>query len=109
MFKITQSRTYFWPVTVEIASDGGKFEKHTFDAEFRRLSVDEISALSDSDDTGGSACRKILAGWKGVVDDNGEDVPFSETNLEELLKLPSVRMAIMMAFRASLQGAARKN
>jgi hypothetical protein len=109
MFKITQSSSYIWPVTVEMATDGGKFEKHTFDGEFRRLNVDELQTLSDTDDTGGSACRKILVGWKGVVDDNGEEVPFSETALEQLLKLPSVRMAIMLAFRASLQGAARKN
>lgn len=109
MFKISQSKTYFWPVTVEMAADGGKFEKHTFDAEFRRLSVDEIAALGESDDTGGTACRRIMAGWKGIVDDSGEEVPFSESALADLLKYPPVRMAIMVAFRASLQGAARKN
>ena len=85
MFKISQSNTYLWPVTVEMPDDGGKFTKHTFDAEFRRLSVDELSALGDTDDTGGTACRRILAGWKGVVDDNGEPLANTAIKIHQLV------------------------
>lgn len=109
MFKLSQSNSYYWPVTVEMPADGGKFEKHTFDAEFRRMSVDELQALGDTDETGGIACRTIMVGWKGIVDDSGEEVPFSETSRDQLLQWPTVRIAIMQSFRASLAGAGRKN
>ena len=36
MFKIVQNPTYTWPVTLELPADGGKTEKATFDAEFKR-------------------------------------------------------------------------
>lgn len=109
MFKMTQSSTYTWPVTVLMPADGGKFEKSTFDVEFRRLTVDEIRGLEAQDETGAAQCRAIVAGWKAVVDDSGEPVPFSADALEKMLEWAPVRAAILTAFRDSITGARAKN
>jgi len=111
MFKISHNATYFWPVTVELPADGGKFEKHTFDAQFKRLPqkrLDEIfdrnAEVKDSD-----VITEILVGWKGIVDDQGNEVVYSETNRDELLQIARVRSGILAAFLESLAGAKRKN
>lgn len=114
MFKLSQPTSFFWPITVEIPK-GGKFEKHTFDAEFRLLEVDELNELterfsglsSDDEDKSKEAIRQILVGWKGVVDDDGE-VPFSETSVEQLLKIPQARVALLRGFRAAMSGEAKR-
>ena len=109
MFKMTQSSTYTWPVTVLMPADGGKFDKSTFDVEFRRLTVDEIKGLEDQDETGRAQCKAIVTGWKGVVDDKGDDVPFSDNALDTMLAWAPVRAAILTAFRESITGARAKN
>lgn len=120
MFKLKQKKSYFWPVTVYLPEDGGVFSKHTFDAEFRRLEMGELNELSakndgfsmDDEDHGADACRSVLIGWKGVTDDEGVEIPFSETSCDELLKNPHARVGILEAFRESINtrtGARRKN
>ena len=34
MFRLNQSNTFLWPVTVSLPESGGKHSKETFDAEF---------------------------------------------------------------------------
>ena len=36
-FTLDQTDSYSWPVELEVAGDGGKFERHSFDIRFRRL------------------------------------------------------------------------
>lgn len=113
MFSISQSKSYHWPVTVELPVTGGKHEKHTFDAEFKRITqgrIKEISkAIESGDMTDSDFCKEILLGWKGVHDDRGEAIPFSETARDELLDIQLVAGAIVTAFFKSLQGARTKN
>lgn len=112
MFKIVQNPTYSWPVTVELPTDGGKTEKATFDAEFKRLTqtrVDEIKkAVERGEMTDADLAREALVGWSGVVDGDGQ-VPYSEKARDQLLDIPMVSTAIVMALLGSLNGAKRKN
>lgn len=120
-FVLKQSDSYTWPVTLVIPVDGGRREKHTFDAEFKRLSqtrINEIvrqarasndgsneeSALEDQ-----SACAEIMIGWSNVVDDSGEEITFSAKALEQLLELPTLAAQIIQAWSESLEVAKRKN
>ena len=52
MFKIVQNPTYTWPVTLEIPTDGGKTEKATFDAEFKRLTQSRVEEIRASVERG---------------------------------------------------------
>ena len=83
-FVLKQSSSYSWPVSVKLPADGGKFEKQTFDAQ-------------------------LLVGWSGVVDGDGDEILFSETLKEQLLDIPTVAAAIIVAYFDSLTGSKAKN
>jgi hypothetical protein len=112
MFKLSQSDTYNWPVTVEVPADGGRTEKSTFDAEFKRLTqsrIEEIRKLIEREEIRDvDLVREVMVGWSSVVDQNGE-VPFSAQALDQLLEVPMVAGSIVLALFASLSGAKRKN
>lgn len=112
MFVLSQSTSYTWPVTVEFPVSGGKFEKQTFDAEFKRLPQTRIREMTTDAGRGkiddNDFAREVLVGWKGVSDGSG-DVPFSAEALDRLLEIPLVAGAIVQAFFESLAGAKRKN
>lgn len=114
-FVIKQSASYVWPVAVEFPGDGGKIVRQTFDAEFKRLSQSRLKELGeqltagDLDDV--TVAAEVLVGWPegAIKDDEGEPIPFSDSALNELLDLPKVATAIVLAFYDSLAGAKRKN
>lgn len=114
MFKIAQDPSYEWPVNVFIPRDGGKFVKGTFTAEFKALPQDEIdSILRDARDgvTDADFCVQSLVGWKGVQDEDGSELRFSEEAKAKLLNIPYARHALVTAFFESISGGAarRKN
>ena len=112
MFKIVQSATYTWPVSFDLPTDGGKTEKATFDAEFKRLTqsrVDEIrQAVERGEMRDSDLAREAMVGWSGVVDGDGQ-VPYSEKARDQLLDVSMVSTAIVSALLNSLSGAKRKN
>jgi hypothetical protein len=112
MFKLDQSQTYAWPVTVQIPVDGGRYVAETFDAHFKRLPQAQLEALRkaalDGALTDLGFAHTVMGGWAGVTD-GGADVPFSVAALEQLLQIPGTAAAIVEAFVASQTGAPRKN
>lgn len=113
MFVLSQSPSYFWPVTVEIPLDGGRFDKQTFDGEFKRVPNSRFLQIMEeikSDETNDAkVAREVFVGWKGVQDSHGQDLPFSEGSKDQLLEVPSVASAVVKAFFDSRSGAKRKN
>jgi len=121
-FVLKQSATYTWPITLILPVSGGRREKHTFDGEFRRLPqtrINEIVKIAQLQERGKlsedeelrdqDAAREILAGWANVVDDDGEEIPFSDSKLNELLEIPTVAGQIVRTWFDSLEVAKRKN
>ncbi len=121
-FVLSQSDSYTWPVTLVIPVDGGRREKHSFDAEFKRLPqtrINEIIKQARAMERGRfsedemledqTACAEILIGWSNVVDDKGEEIPFSVKALDQLLELPTIAGQIVRAWFESLEVAKRKN
>ena len=113
MFVISQKSTYTWPVTVEFPVDGGKTDKQTFDAEFKRMTQTRIQEIRESIEKGQISdtelARDVLCGWAGVTDGNGDAVPFSEGSRDRLLDVPLVAGAVVLAWLSSLSGVKRKN
>lgn len=111
-FVLKQSTSYTWPITVEFPVDGGRTEKSTFDGEFKRLSqsrIKEITAAVDAGEiTDVDIAEEVLVDWSGVTDGQ-EEIPFSKAALAQMLDVPLVASAIVMAFFNSLTGAKRKN
>ena len=124
-FVLKQSATYKWPVTFRVPADGGKYEKQTFDAEFRRLSQSRINEIQlevqarikaaekgdpvGTDISDMSIADEVLAGWSGVVDGDGEEVPFGQASKAELLNVPGLAGSIIEAYFESLAGKKTKN
>lgn len=112
MFKLSQSPEYTWPVEINLPADGGRTEKATFDAKFKRMTqsrMEEIRAAADRGELrDADLAREALIGWSGVIDENGE-VPFSEAARDRLLDVPMVASAIVLALLSSVSGARRKN
>jgi hypothetical protein len=117
-FVLKQSDTYTWPVSFEIPVDGGRHERHSFDGEFKRLPqskvapmVSELNKLDDGEDLDRitELAVEILVGWTGITDDAGEQVPFSQKALQQLLEVPLLGAAVLRAYFDSLKGAKRKN
>ncbi len=120
-FVLKQTASYTWPVPLLIPVDGGRREKYSFDAEFKRLPqsrINEIIKLARALEVGRAddemlddktAAREILIGWSGITDDNGKDVPFSESALDQLLEIPTVAGQIIRAWFNSMDVAKRGN
>jgi len=124
-FVLKQSASYKWPVTCRLPIDGGRFEKQTFEAEFKRLPqarINEIrvevqrmakatersEALEESI-TDQSIAHEVLIGWSGVLDDDGDEVAFSASTCEQLLNVPMVAAAVIEAYFDSVTGNKTKN
>ena len=118
------SPTYPWPVAVSIP-DAGKRRTETFTATFNRLSKDENKQLaelmmayqrameandsvSDLPDDREIADR-VLAGWKGILDGDGEEMPCTEGNREQLLNVAAFVSAVVRAYFESIEPAKAKN
>ena len=124
-FVLKQSSSYVWPVTVKLPISGGKFEKQTFDAEFKRLPQARINKIqievqariksserneaTDDSISDQSIADELLIGWSGVLDEDGDEVPFSESMKQQLLDLPTMATAIIVAYFDSLTGTKTKN
>lgn len=112
MFQIVQKDTYWWPVTVELPTDGGRREKHTFEAEFRRMPQTRLDELAGEARSGAVEDavlgNEILVGWRGVSAGDAE-LPFSDTARDRMYALPGARAAVIRAFFESLSGARQKN
>ncbi len=112
MFKLDQSQSYSWPVAVEFPISGGKFEKQTFDAEFKRLPQSRMKeVLSTETETIPDLefSKEVLLGWKGIQAADGSEIPFSESARDQLLDVPLVARAVVMAFLNSATGGKIKN
>lgn len=113
MFRLVQNDSFTWPIRVDIPVDGGRFESATFDAVFKKVPQSRIKDLQKQiakdgfDDT--AMCREILIGWSGIVDEDGEEVPFSQSNRDRLLDTIGLSSAIVMQFFEALRGNRAKN
>jgi hypothetical protein len=121
-FVLKQSASYTWPVPLLIPVDGGRREKHSFDAEFKRLPqtrIDEIIRLArmidagkgerEDEETMAKVPREILIGWSGISDDTGKEIPFSESALGQLLEIPTIAGQIIKAWFNSMEVAKKGN
>ena len=123
-FVLKQSDSYRWPVSFKLPTDGGKREKQTFEAEFKRLPQSRImeiqtqaqrliKAAEDGEQIEGisdlSVADEVLVGWSGIVDEDGEEVPFSKANKVALLEVPMLAASLIQSYFESLVEEKRKN
>lgn len=125
MFKLVtdqSQQTYMTSVSVEMLEENGKKKTHVFKAKFRRLTREELDALSarvaasrDMVDGDPDKIRDVdvlsdvMVGWAEVMDENGVAVEFNPDNFAALLNVHPVRPTLVNAFYASVYGSSTKN
>ena len=62
-------------------SKPGKFEKSQFTAIFKRVKMSELEGVTESE--GVSLLKKVLVGWEGIKDEDGDEIEFSEAELDD--------------------------
>jgi Phage tail assembly chaperone len=130
MFVISQSEKFWQKVTVSLLSENGTIIKHTFDAQFKRPSLTELTAIIDASTAASKEAilneevkvdasqdielmRTWMVGWKGIQDVNDENktepVEFSPEQMDRLFDVAGVRTACVVAFLDGARGAKAKN
>lgn len=113
-FVVKKVSSFFWPVKVELPTEGGKYEKHTFDVEFKKCSTTEIKDLmaqikSEQIADDAALAKIVIVNWRGVQNSDGSEMKFSDGALSELLDIPLVATAIVQAFFESHSKGPSKN
>ena len=127
-FVLDTASSYSWPVEFDIPGDGGRRVRQSFDAEFDRVDqaeceeiiagVRQREALQEAGqevpdelerfDPVAIACR-LMVGWSGIKDTNGDEVPFTDATVMRVLRTPTVAVMIVRAWVDSLAGKKSKN
>jgi len=97
----------WWPVTVNVPTDGGKTVKATFNAQFEVLpakEADEILYGKSEDHT--DLLARVIVGLKGVGSEAGEELPFEEAKAQ-LLSITYARTALFEAYGECANGRGR--
>jgi hypothetical protein len=79
------------------------------DIEKYNVKLDVLKSRTNEIDTDISIANELIIGWEGVVDSDGDAVTFSETVKQQLLDIPTVASAIIVAYFDSLAGVKTKN
>lgn len=115
-FKLSRTHRYWWPVTVRIPDPetAGQVIEQQLKLQFEPLpraeelrsneSFAELKTMRAMAEFEIANTKRIVRNWDGVVDGNGEAVPFSEESLEQALQFEWFRAAVAKAYRASLAG-----
>ena len=105
--------SYKWPVVYNMPVDGGRHEKHTFDAEFKRVTQTRIREIGEhienQEITEVDLLNEVLLGWDGINDEDGNPIKFSQKALQQVIDVPMLATDISKAFFNSIAGAKRKN
>lgn len=108
LFVKAQSPTYFAPVTFATLGEDGQLITHKFDAQFKRLTRDEATALDDRSQaekwTRQQYLEHVMVGWRGVqAGDPAQDLPFTPIALQNAdNQLPGLALACLGAWRDSV-------
>jgi len=108
-FVLKKQDSYFWPVILKSPKDGGGFEEQSIELQFKRLKAGDLKKLVEQKKDDTLICAEIIVGWKNVSNEKGDSIPFSETNLFEVLDCVGFSSQIVSQYLESISGAITKN
>jgi hypothetical protein len=115
-FVLRMPANFWWTVRIPVPGDNS-YTLATLDMLFKPLPQAEIDKFQGIGLEEGDAipseeqiCRRVVAGWRNLADEEGVVHPFSAEALGALLAVPVVRSAIVVTYLTVMRGvAARKN
>lgn len=109
-FKVTLTPTYKTEVIVVTPNENGGNDTSKFKVIFKRFTVDELEGEGGLRSmTQKEVLLKAVAGWEGLVADDGTEFDYSTNNLETLLSIPHALKAIAETFWLTQYSAKQKN
>ena len=115
-FVLVEKHLYWWPVTVRVPDPDqpGKFAEQELQVQFEARRQEEAVALQEAyarlstprerAEAEIAELRAICQGWDGVVDGNGNPVPFSEETFARALDQSWFRAGVWTAYHQSVFG-----
>jgi hypothetical protein len=109
MFKVATEPTFQHTIKARVPVDGG-FRDESFKATYRVLEPEKIEAI-DMGSTQGTLdfLRTIVVRLDDIGDAEGKAVEYSDEVLEQVLKLPYARRALITAYFEGVSGAKQGN
>ena len=98
-----KNKTFKWPVVVREPSetDAGVYEENEFIAIFKRLKVSEYQDAAENK-TEFEMLKMMLAGWENMKEENGDDIPFNNQNLKDMMEDAYWLRAVSQSYTKSL-------
>lgn len=106
-FRISRNPTYQTQIVVSMPGNNGKRETEKFMAEFKHVGTDRLDELRSIPHR--EVLNEVLVGWSGMIDDNGDEVPFNEVNRKIVYDIPQALDALIKGFWTSIFGASKGN
>lgn len=104
MFRLVTKMQAPWPVAVEVVSPSGDIEVQRATLIFERIGQQEFNCLFGTDGSPAAdnlaIARRVVRGWKDIVDDAGKPLPFTDDALLALLDFPGFPAALGRAYVA---------
>jgi hypothetical protein len=120
---LKQKEPYRWPLKITLPADDGKRLTESFTGVFAWVSQSRIEEIRRTvrlqsmgigdddqqqiDDI--TAAKEVMVGWSDVLDDEGDEVPFSDRALDQLLQIPTVAGQIVKQWQQSLEATKKGN
>lgn len=102
--KIIRNPEFLAPVKVLVPADGGSAEQ-SFRIRFRALTLSEQADFDHSTVEGTNAfLRTVIVGWEGLQGEDGTPFEVSAPNLNMILDLQYIRLAIVRAYFDATNG-----
>lgn len=98
-FRLYVSNTVTVPVAGKLPGADGKPSAFSFSLQAKRLGQSALKDLLDANTrTVPEVLQDVIAGWDGVLDDDGNQVPFTPANLTSLLEIVGMAGVIFAAY-----------
>lgn len=119
-FVMTTKHLYWWPVTVRMPDpeNAGAFIEQTFEMQFVAQNRDDAvaaqehyaSLTTDREriEADKEQMRKICRSWRGIVDVDGADIPFTAALLDDAMGVSWFRTGVMQAIAEASMGVEAK-
>lgn len=101
--------TVRFPVKGKLFDAEGREREFHFDLDMQRMDQEQFDKeLANDLITVRALVERLVQGWAGVKGKDGEDVPFSNAALKQLLRIPGLSNLIWVAY-CEYAGARAKN
>ena len=98
-----KKKTFKWPVIVREPSetDAGVYDESEFIGIFRRLKISEYEKATENKSEF-QMLKLMLVGWENMKEENGDDIPFNNQNLKDMMEDAYWLRAVSESYTKSL-------